>query len=213
MSKINKIRAFLGTDPSKTEAKVEEIWKKWKDENPCDSEKRIYYASDFDREAFYEEISSSSLFSPRRFLVLRQVELFRKEEWDAILKALKYKVQEVEVVLEGRPSRSFPSTKFDVVRIESRSSSNIWTLFTLSEKEFYRALGSLVEKDPYLFPELIGACAQHLRLLLRNKTISYLQYNKKIVLLQDLDYRMKSGKISKNPGWELLFSGILDLRG
>jgi len=207
----SKPRAFLGVDETAVMNAVERAYAPWKEETRGQGERKDYYAGDLDLNAFREELTFSSLFSPKRFIVLHQIEVFKKKEWDIVIPIIARVAPEVELVLAGKPSHSFPRAQFAIERVYEKAEENLYQIFRQPPRQRYREIAAMVEENPYCFPAIIGACAAHLHGFLVRGALSTAAYRKKLSVLQDLDYRMKSGKIAKLPGWELLFLRILDL--
>ena len=176
-----------------------------------------YYGSEFNPEAFRDEIFENSLFVECRIIIVHQIEHIEKKVWtEFIFPSLEKISENVFALFEGL-SVKVKTGEYAVETIEDAENllkkiyRKSWQK-RLSTVDFYE-ISKFLRQNPYEFALVIGVIEKHLENLVIRKLISEQEFIRRLKILSELDFNLKSGKISSEPGWEVLLLSLLDVSG
>jgi len=209
----NNVR-FLSGPHALTSEIVESIIQQYSEKHK-DIEIKRYYGAEFNPDDFINEIFENSLFVDYRVVIVHQMELIEKKTWtEKIFPYLKKIPENVFVIFEGILIKTKPKD-YEIEIIE-----DIENIFRKIYRKSYKKtldatdineISKFLKTNPYEFAGIIGIIERYLENLLTQKVISEQVFFEKLEYLLDIDFKLKSGKISSEPGWEILLLRLLDI--
>ncbi|MCX7706106.1 MAG: hypothetical protein N2115_07645 [bacterium] len=211
----NNVRFFVGPHnitSERIEQTLQEISRKYPN-----IEVKRYYGGEFNPDTFADEIFENSLFVEGKVIIVHQIEEIEKKIWEnVIFPALGRMSGNVFVIFEGLSVKTKPQN-YEIEYIEDvenlfrkiykkswQRKMNAWDIYEMSR---------FLKENPYEFAGIIGIISRYLENLLMQKIISQEEFVKKMEQLMEIDFKLKSGKLSYEPGWETLLLNLLDIRG
>ncbi len=179
-------------------------------------EVKRYYGAELNPESFINEIMESSLFFEYKLVIVHQMEEIDRKTWNtSIFPFLGKMSRNTFVIFEGTSIR-VKTDDYEIEQLEeedlrSRIFKKSWKK-KLNTRDIYE-ISQFLKLYPYEFAGVIGIIERHLQNLLVSKAISEQTFLEKIKGLSELDFKLKSGKIPNEPGWEILLLGLLDISG
>lgn len=209
----NNVRFFVGPHAltsERIEFLVRDISSRYED-----VETKRYYGSEFSPDLFVDEIFEDSLFIKYKIIIVHQIEQIDKKTWtEDILPALKKASENVFIIFEGESVK---------VKIQDYYVENIEDAENLFKKVFRKSwkkdlsaqdlyeISRFLKMHPYEFAIVVGVIEKHLQNIFLQKSISEQEFLKRLAALSEIDFKLKSGRISSEPGWELLLLSLLDV--
>ncbi|MCM8824804.1 MAG: hypothetical protein NC937_01425 [Candidatus Omnitrophica bacterium] len=207
----NRVKIFLGPH-NLTSERVEFLVREISGKHNNIEVKR-YYGAEFNPESFRDEVLENSLFIQYKILIVHQIEQIEKKVWaEYIIPYLEYVPDNVFVIFEGL------SVKAKINNCDVEVAEDAEDLFRKMYKkswgEKFNAgdiyeISRFLKLNPYDFTLVIGLIEKYLENLLLGKIISEKEFVKRLELLSELDFNLKSGRISNEPGWEILLLRLL----
>jgi hypothetical protein len=173
------------------------------------------YGSEFDSELFINEITEASLFLEYKIVIVHQMEEIDKKTWENVIFPFLKKIPEnIFVIFEGI-SIKVKTGDYTVEHLEEEENlrkkifKKSWKK-RLNAKDIYE-ISQFLKMYPYEFASVIGVIEKYLQNLFLSKAISEQAFLEKIKNLSDIDFKLKSGRIPNEPGWEVLLLNLLDI--
>ncbi len=176
-----------------------------------------YYGAELNPEVLKDEILENSLFCEKRIIVVSQIEHIDKKTWtEFIMPFLDRASDNLFLIFEGVSSKIKPEdfdveTFEDVDNLFKKIYRKSWQK-KLTARDLYE-ISCFLKTNPYDFSAIISMLARHFENLACQKVLSEQQLIKKLEMLAEIDFKLKSGKISSEPGWEILLLDLLDISG
>lgn len=211
----NNVKFFAGPN-NLTSERIEQLVQNISSQYPGVEVKR-YYGIEFNPDIFTNEILENSLFVPCKIIIVHQMEEISTSVWEnVIFPALERISEDVFVIFEGTSIKA-KNIEYEIEYIEDIE--NIFKKIyrkswqkKMNARDIYE-ISQFLKKNPYEFTGIIGMIGRHLENLLTQKLISEEIFIKRLQHLLEIDFKLKSGKISYEPGWELLLLNLLDISG
>ncbi|MCM8821739.1 MAG: hypothetical protein NC831_02855 [Candidatus Omnitrophica bacterium] len=207
----NRVKIFLGPH-NLTSERVEFLVREISGKHNNIEVKR-YYGAEFNPEYFRDEVLENSLFIQYKILIVHQIEQIEKKVWaEYIIPYLEYVPDNVFVIFEGL------SVKAKINNCDVEVAEDAEDLFRKIYKKSWQKkinagdiyeISKFLKSKPYEFSIVIGVIGKHLENLVAQKIISEMEFIKRLETLLDLDFSLKSGRISNEPGWEILLLRLL----
>ncbi|MCM8764277.1 MAG: hypothetical protein NC830_02780 [Candidatus Omnitrophica bacterium] len=178
-------------------------------------EVKRYYGAEFNPESFRDEVLENSLFIEYKILIVHQIEQIEKKVWaEYIIPYLEDVPENVFIIFEGLSVKA----KINNYDVEvSEDAENIFRKIykkswqkKINARDIYE-ISKFLKANPYEFSIVIGVMEKHLENLVLQTIISEKEFIRRIETLLDLDFGLKSGRISNEPGWEILLLRLLDI--
>ncbi|HPP66602.1 MAG TPA: hypothetical protein PKX05_01655 [bacterium] len=175
-----------------------------------------YYGSEFNPELFIEDVRESSLFVEYKLLIVYQMDQIDKKTWNTVIFPILPEIPEnLFLIFEGTSIRVKPENyeieEMEEENLKSRIFKKSWKK-QLTAKDIYE-ISQFLTVYPNEFTGIISIIERYLQNLLAMKIISEHIFLKRLKILSDMDFNLKSGKISNKPGWEMMLLGLIDIRG
>lgn len=206
MKKGNDEYYVIIGDDEKLKKKVEELTRKYK---ISEFDKKIIYSDTVSPQLIIQELQFLPVFSEKRLVIVKNIEAIKKSEWKIILDYLKNPYPHVCLILTGK-SVEVPFSEDELFQedlfsyekektLEEEIFSSIYKDF--SSKDFFNLLSEYLLKKERGFVFVIAA-VEH---LLRRKVIKGERKDivKKFMTLHQLDFYLKTGRISPEKGLEV----------
>ncbi|MCL5408966.1 MAG: hypothetical protein M1135_02980 [Candidatus Omnitrophica bacterium] len=175
----------------------------------------IYYAPEVNLQDIKNDIINPSLFTENKVIIIQHAELFDKKTWEKLLKTITRVPEEIDIIIAGDSFKKSPGEDYTVEILEEKDESpekQIYRFFRrryLKPSEIMEKITLFIRENPYKQPIIISAFEQYIQQLFLDKKISFEEFQNKIEYLNDLDYKIKSGKIDSTPGWETLLLRLI----
>ncbi|MCM8764978.1 MAG: hypothetical protein NC830_06445, partial [Candidatus Omnitrophica bacterium] len=164
---------------------------------------------------FRDEVLENSLFIEYKILIVHQIEQIEKRIWaEYIIPYLEDVPENVFIIFEGL------SVKAKINDYDAEFSEDAENLFRkiykkswqkkISTQDIYE-ISRFLKTNPYEFTLVIGVIEKHLENLVLGKIISEKEFARRLEILSEIDFNLKSGRISNEPGWEVLLLRLLDI--
>jgi hypothetical protein len=176
-----------------------------------------YYAPEVDLKDIKNNLLNPSLFAENKIIIIHYAELFDKKTWEKLLEILINISEEIFIIIAGESFKKNPGNKYSVEILEEKEESpekQIYQFFRrryLKPSEIMEKITLFIKENPYKQTLIISAFEQYIQQLFLNKIISFEEFKNKIEYLNDIDYKLKSGKINSTPGWEVLLFRLIPL--
>ncbi|MGB9642406.1 MAG: hypothetical protein ACPL3Q_04310 [Candidatus Ratteibacteria bacterium] len=174
-----------------------------------------YYGAEFNPENFVNELVARSLFNEHRIVIVHQMELIEKKVWgEYIFPHLEKIVNDVLVIFEGLNIKVKP-VDYEIETVQD--AENLFRkIYQKSWKKNLTArdiceISKFLKTHPYEFSTVIGVIEKHLENLVMQKEINEQTFLSKLQNLLEIDFKLKSGRIPNEPGWEILLLRLLDI--
>lgn len=211
----NNVRFFVGPSNFTSERigqLVQEISSRY-----TNIEIKKYYGVEFNPDTFLNEIVESSLFVPAKIVIVYQIEEIEKNVWEkVIIPALEKIPEDTFAIFEGLALK-IRTQDYEVEYIE-----DVENLFRKIYKKSWQKkidardiyeISQFLKKNPYEFTGVIGMISRHLENLFIKKIITEEAFVEKLQKLSEIDFKLKSGKLPNEPGWEALLLNLLNVSG
>lgn len=205
---VENIKFLIGNEDS-IKNRIEEIKNSIQDKH-LSTNIIVYYAPEIDLQDIKSNILNPSLFTENKIIIIQHSELFDKKTWENLLKTINKIPQEIFIIITGESFKKNPGNKYSVEILEEKNESpesQIYKFFRrryLKPSEIMEKITLFIRENPYKQPIIISAFEQYIQQLFLDKKISFEEFQNKIEYLNDIDYKIKSGKIDSTPGWEVL---------
>jgi len=174
-----------------------------------------YYGAELNPEIFVNELVANSLFNEHKIIIIHQMEQIEKKVWtEYIFPHLEKISDDMLVIFEGLSIKTKPvgyevETVQDAENLFRKIYQKSWKK-NLTARDIYE-ISKFLKTNPYEFSVVIGVIERHLENLVMQKAISQQTFLNKLQNLLEIDFKLKSGRISNEPGWELLLLRLLDV--
>ncbi len=172
----------------------------------------VYYAPEINLQDIENNILNPSLFTENKIIIIQHCELFDKKSWENLLKTIKKVPEGVFMVMTGDSFKKNPGENYQVEILEEKEEppeKQIYRFFRrryLKPSEIMEKITLFIKENPYKHSVILSAFEQYLQQLFLDRKISFNEFQNKIEYLNEMDYKIKSGKIDSTPGsgWEVL---------
>ena len=180
-----------------------------------DFDKKIFYASkNIITESFLREFEFLPVFSSKKLIVIKHIEFLKKSDWEKIFTYLDHPHSHNVLILTGESSkislRKYSAKIYKVEKTrEGELFSTIYKLKNSSKEQLISLFHNYLDKKEKEFPIVISAMGMYLR----NKILQERQIKKdtvkKVRMLHQLDFKLKTGQLSPDAGLELFLFYLL----
>lgn len=172
-------------------------------------EVKTVFAEEFPVKNLLEEIESVPLFSKRKIIHIKNCENMDNDSCKLLKKFFENPPPDVYIIVSGKKIKSILAEYVDITKKETAEGifPAIYRMRNLADKrKVISLLKEYIKHNPYEVPKVINASSIYLRNLITRQN----KVDKKILLayahLQELDFKLKTGRIDKEDVDIFLFS-------
>ncbi|MCM8768444.1 MAG: hypothetical protein NC911_01995 [Candidatus Omnitrophica bacterium] len=180
-----------------------------------DVDRVVLYADAVDVSRLIQELEYFPLLSPKRLVIVRNIEAIKKSEWAGLLDYLSKSFEHLQVIMIGTAA-SIRLNQFFISLEEYKEKTPEVALFQavysgrrLTSSEALRLFQACLEKKGESFPLLISAVEIHLRKKYLSQPSDIQLLHRQWFRLHQLDLSLKTGRLTPEAGLEIFLAYLL----